>query len=213
MSNEHSGNEQQSVSDEFRRRIEERIGIYASGRGEIDLSRCRIDSRNIHWVIGRLRSIVGIDSLNIPIGASRDIDIESSAGAAPIAELHTLNISVNQVGDTGAAAISELPGLKTLELRGNGIGDTGAAALAASPHMASLHTLDIGYNQIGQSGAKALAASVYMGGLHTLVIGSNAISALLSVIFSTLAWMLDQLPLGGVQRPGSMRPWRSVGAA
>jgi uncharacterized protein (TIGR02996 family) len=91
-----------------------------------------------------------------------------------------LNLSMNPVGDGGAAALAACPHLEAfaeLVLRDCRVGDAGAAALAGSPHAAHLACLDLWGNRVGDRGARALAASPHLAGVRDLSLRDNRITA------------------------------------
>jgi hypothetical protein len=80
--------------------------------------------------------------------------------------LRELQLTQNQVGDDGAAALAEVLSrkgacaLQTLSLANNGVTDVGAAALAAAlvkEPRGPLTSLDLGGNTVSNSGATAFA--------------------------------------------------------
>jgi uncharacterized protein (TIGR02996 family) len=119
------------------------------------------------------------------------------ASASSLANLTTLELPANSVGDEGSAALAASPHLLRLahlDLSSNGIGSAGATALASSPSLASLATLYLFENPIGVDGALALAESPSLGRLTRLVVddslGPAAQDALLqrfgdAVVFET----------------------------
>ncbi len=77
----------------------------------------------------------------------------------------TLNMSCNQVGDSGATAIAEAlrhnQTLTTLNMSQNRVGDSGATAIAeAVCHNQTLTTLDMSENRVGYSGATAIVEAL-----------------------------------------------------
>ncbi|CAK0835979.1 unnamed protein product, partial [Prorocentrum cordatum] len=110
--------------------------------------------------------------------------------AVALPRLQMLNLSENNVGDEGAAALAAalrapgaLPSLQELHLGRNRVGDEGAAALAAALRapgaLPSLQTLNLRFNRVGDEGAAALAAALRAPGalpsLQTLNLMSNRV--------------------------------------
>jgi Leucine-rich repeat (LRR) protein len=87
--------------------------------------------------------------------------------------LRRLDLSLAQLGSDGATALAAAPwaNLESLNLYGNGIGDPGAAAIAASRSMHRLRVLDVGNNAITDAGALALALSPHLGALTVVELG------------------------------------------
>src|SRR5262249_51329891 len=85
------------------------------------------------------------------------------AGCEHLANLRTLRLGQNSIGDEGVEAIGDSPwlaNLETLVLHGNLIGNAGAVALATSRSLNQMQALDLSDNPIGDAGAEALAASI-----------------------------------------------------
>src|SRR5262249_18279651 len=81
-----------------------------------------------------------------------------STGAAA-AQLRTLDLSDNPIGDTGARHLARWPGLasvRVLRLSGCGLTAVGAAALADSEHLQNLTQLYLQRNEIRGAGVAAL---------------------------------------------------------
>ena len=91
---------------------------------------------------------------------------------APIQSLRLTNLTASQV--PALASSAHLANLTTLDLGYNYIGDADAAALADSPHLAGLTALNLGYNRIGNAGAVALANSPHLANLTALDLAGNA---------------------------------------
>src|SRR5205085_1318481 len=64
-----------------------------------------------------------------------------------------------------------------LDLSENEIGETGARALGASPHLGKLRSLELRDNRLGPAGAEALAGSERLASLHRLGVGKNEVGA------------------------------------
>ena len=94
--------------------------------------------------------------------------------------LTSLDLTGNNIGDTGAQAIAEslnMARLTSLSLGSNNIGVAGAQAIAGSPNMESLTSLNLGGNRIGDTGVQAIAGSPRMARLTSLSLGGNKIGA------------------------------------
>jgi uncharacterized protein (TIGR02996 family) len=95
------------------------------------------------------------------------------AGAANLAGLRYLDLSMCALRDAGVAELARSPhltGLRALTLLHNRISDEGAQALASAEHLNSLCWLDLRTNTLGDAGAQALLARRSAGwamlGLH-----------------------------------------------
>ena len=104
-----------------------------------------------------------------------------------------LNLSENEIGDSGAAALAKAvevnSTLAELYLLSNKIGDSGAAALAKAVEINStLAVLSLSSNGIGESGAAALAKAVEINStltllyLHRNVIGDSGAAVLAKAV-------------------------------
>jgi uncharacterized protein (TIGR02996 family) len=84
-----------------------------------------------------------------------------------------------EMGPTGGRAIAESPSLadiETLILDGNSVGDAGLTALAGSPHATRLKVLSLRENRISDDGTRALARSPVMATLRVLDLTGNIIT-------------------------------------
>ncbi len=109
-----------------------------------------------------------------------------------LAGLTALDVSGNDIGEPGVAAVVRSPSMRRLRafrVSNNHIGDAGVAALAASPLIARVLTadpkLELHANDIGPAGAKALAACPALAACTDLnltgnYLGDAGITALLS---------------------------------
>jgi uncharacterized protein (TIGR02996 family) len=99
----------------------------------------------------------------------------ASVAKASLGSLRRLNLSENQIGDSGAEALAHSPHLTDLlelELVGNQIGDAGAKALGEAP-WTQLRRLNLRVNAIGDAGGRALLALSRLGGLRDLFLAEN----------------------------------------
>ena len=81
--------------------------------------------------------------------------------AAP-AELHTLRLVDNDIGDAGVAHLAGSPAsdvLRSIDLTANGVGDPGLMSLAGSPHLRNLVALRLGSNPTSPAAVAALKKS------------------------------------------------------
>jgi Ran GTPase-activating protein (RanGAP) involved in mRNA processing and transport len=137
----------------------------------------RIGDEGLRWLV-RSRELRGLKALHV--GYNRI----TSLGALALAEafppwLEVLDLSWNQIGDTGAIALasgSEAPRLAALDLSYCELGDAAAQAMADSSLLENLHTLNLGTNQIGDTGLSALAGSPYLRRLESLNLGNSAVT-------------------------------------
>jgi hypothetical protein len=161
---------EQTIPEQLRREVEERVVRYDPAQGDIDLSCCGIEARHMNWVARRLSLLLDLTALDIGINNIGDAGARVLAKYLP--HLRTLDIGSNNIGDAGARVLAKnLPHLRTLNIGSNNIGDAGARVLAKNlPH---LRTLDISSNYIGDPGAEALAENLPH--LMTLNIGMNNI--------------------------------------
>jgi uncharacterized protein (TIGR02996 family) len=112
-------------------------------------------------------------------------DFEHLASSKTLTRLRVLsvprvhNTDVDEVGDTGCAAIAGSPNfahLEVLALPQTKIGDAGAMALARSPHLVNLRHLDLSHNNVGDAGAFALASSPHLRSVRELIFVGNKAS-------------------------------------
>ena len=92
------------------------------------------------------------------------------------------NTDLNQIGDEGAKALSNLINLTLLDISCNQIGDEGAKALA---NLINLTSLDVSSNSIGDEGAKALSNLTSLTSLqikYNFFIGNEGSKALSNLI-------------------------------
>jgi len=119
-----------------------------------------------------------LTTLDLRMNWIGDVGTTVLASSPHLAQLIMLNLQNNEIGDAGATALSSSPHLArltTLNLSANRIGNAGAIALSSSPHLARLTTLNLSMNQIGNSGASALASSPHLGQFTMLALRSNRI--------------------------------------
>jgi Ran GTPase-activating protein (RanGAP) involved in mRNA processing and transport len=159
---------------------------------------------------GRLRdaaalsALVDLRTLHLNSCELRTGSLASSL--ARMAQLTSLDLSLNDIGDAGAASLAPslapMAQLTSLKLGYNAIGDAGAASLAPSlVRMARLTSLDLSDNGIYAAGAASLAPSLaQMAQLTSLDLSDNGIGAAgAASLAPSLALMaqLTSLDLGG----------------
>ena len=96
--------------------------------------------------------------------------------AGTLAQLRTLALGDNFLGDAGAEDIARAHSLSHLEalfLHGNGIHSRGAAALAQTHTLPFLELLDLNQNEVGDAGGAALLSSVTLPRLRYLYLEDN----------------------------------------
>ncbi len=108
--------------------------------------------------------------------------VKRLAESAHLGGLRELDLSANDVGDGGLAAVvaaGAFPQLHTLRLRANHIGDGGCEALAGSELLTRMLAhdprLDLRQNAITSAGLKALAASERLAAARVLDLAHNYI--------------------------------------
>jgi uncharacterized protein (TIGR02996 family) len=119
-----------------------------------------------------------LSTLDLTANKIGDEGVKALVASPHLAQLTTLLLARNEIGQDGGqwlASSPHLARLSTLDLTSNTIGATGAQALAASPHLTQLTTLRLVLNRIGAAGAQALASSPYLVRLSTLDLDSNEI--------------------------------------
>jgi uncharacterized protein (TIGR02996 family) len=99
--------------------------------------------------------------------------------AAALPCLEWLDLSGNDIGSAGVAALVRSPaldGLRRLHLARNRLGDAGARHLARWPGLACLSELSLENNEIGDAGARALLESPHRGGIERIDLRRNSIT-------------------------------------
>jgi hypothetical protein len=120
----------------------------------------------LHQLIEVLEQCPKLQKLNL---MRNDINADGAAMIANVLcrrhnlELSDLDLSINKIGDKGAARIAELlvqcPSLTHLNLSLNKIGDAGVESLAkaiSKCHNLALNDLELAYNLIQEDGAESL---------------------------------------------------------
>jgi Ran GTPase-activating protein (RanGAP) involved in mRNA processing and transport len=103
----------------------------------------------------------------------------ASRRLSSLKSLRTLLLSHNQIADDGclelARHLSCLLQLETLDIAMNDIGDTAMETMAKSLSHSTLQTLDLSHNRISATGAQYLASAIGSCGLRTLNLAYNQI--------------------------------------
>jgi uncharacterized protein (TIGR02996 family) len=105
--------------------------------------------------------LANLTSLDLAYNLIGEAGVMALANSTHLSNLTYLDLTENLLGNSGAVALANSPHLTKLtdlRLRYNEIGDTGAVALANSTHLTNLSRLDLERNEIGDAGAKALRA-------------------------------------------------------
>lgn len=119
-----------------------------------------------------------VHSLDLENNGLGDPDLEALCRSPNLHSLTTLLLWSNRVGDSGVRALvkANLPRLNRVDLSGNQITDTGAMVLADSTFLGRLKLLDLSGNQINDSGAMALIGSPHVSPLAWLELAKNPIT-------------------------------------
>lgn len=126
----------------------------------------------------RSRYLTGLEILTLSDG-SLTLDGARQLASADLPNLTTLEVSFNEVGGDGAAALvasASLSRLSRLSLWNNQLGPTAVEALARERRLARLWSLDLRCNGIGARGVRALARSPHTAGLRELALGANGLT-------------------------------------
>jgi uncharacterized protein (TIGR02996 family) len=149
---------------------------------ELDL--CNADLRNPGLaLLARSPHLKKLEALDLGFNALEDAGIEVFARSSGLPNLTALSLNDNDsITGEGLRSLAESPffaGLTSLDVSGNDIGETGVAALAASPAMARLRTLRLNNNRIGDAGLAMLVKSPLfarvLGAEHRLEVRGNFI--------------------------------------
>jgi uncharacterized protein (TIGR02996 family) len=110
--------------------------------------------------------------------------------------LRELRLAGCGIGTAGAAALASvrLPALERLDLSNNQLGDDGLAALLGGPLLSSVRHLGLSNNSIRERGGVALAASAWSGTPETLDLSGNALGP------DTLEALADSPLLAGLRQ-------------
>jgi uncharacterized protein (TIGR02996 family) len=147
---------------------------------ELDL--CNADLRNSGLaLLARSPHLKNLEALDLGFNALEDAGLETFARSGGLPNLTALSLNDNDsITGEGLKALGESPffaGLTSLDVSGNDIGETGVAALVASPAMARLRSLRLNNNRIGDAGLAMLAHSPLfarvLGAEHRLEVREN----------------------------------------
>ena len=141
-----------------------------------------------------------------------DADVNTLAEALPLLpNLHTLNLSGNNIGNAGATALRGPEGnllkLRTLNLSDNNIGDDGVKLLAMSLRQSTIEDLNLSDNKIGDAGAKVLADVV--GNFCAAPLRLQELN--LSDCTSLVSLPALEARLSVIGLPDSLQPWEESG--
>jgi uncharacterized protein (TIGR02996 family) len=129
---------------------------------ELDLCNAELGNPGLTQ-LARSTFLRNLESLDLGFNGLDDIGVDTLARATGLLNLTSLALNDNDsiTGD-GLRAIAESPffaGLTALDVSGNDIGETGIVAVVASPSMARLRTFRVNTNRINDAGIAALANS------------------------------------------------------
>lgn len=128
-----------------------------------------------HWTGVRRFEVTDLDMEGTRLSPSPDRAVADLVRRPAFRRLEHLTSWGNNVGDATARAVATagLTELRHLDLAINIIGETGAAAIAASKQLPNLRYLDIGSNDFGGEAAAALIASPRLRSLTVLRLESD----------------------------------------
>jgi uncharacterized protein (TIGR02996 family) len=152
------------------------------------LQATRLSSLYLRWLgDSQLRPLVELPQLGslraLELLASGEMDANSVRALAEspyLANLASLDLSFNGVGDAGARALASSPYLHRLThliLRGNEIGGPGLRALAQAPGLKELRWLDLAANFVNAASVTALVSSPHLKHLTSLDLGDSGLHA------------------------------------
>jgi uncharacterized protein (TIGR02996 family) len=127
------------------------------------------------FVTARFAHLVALDLSCNPLG-QRGAEVLAKAGFAP--RLGRLALSRCKLGSVGAAVLfmGRLGSLADLDVSFNDLGPDGAAAIAEDDSLAQLTALDLGFNHLELPGAEAIAAGDVLTSLVSLNLAGNRIT-------------------------------------
>jgi Ran GTPase-activating protein (RanGAP) involved in mRNA processing and transport len=156
------------------------IGVEHKSQGSIHTGRLAINKRVVDF-----RVVKGIKPKTIPsfawyhlLGEAKNTP-QSFWPYIQNTQVHTLNLSRNQIGDVEVAGLAEhliSTQIKKLNLIENQIGDAGACELAKYLPGTQVKTLYLSWNQIGDTGACEIAKHLPGTQIKTLHLIENQIS-------------------------------------
>ena len=127
---------------------------------------------------------------------------------APLADLRSLDLSSNPLGDAGVEALvggARLRALEVLRIKNAGVAQRGLAALASSELGARLRAIDLAHNAVDDHGLAELLAGDRLATVDALDLGGCALTTagLHALVTSPLAGRLAHLTLTGLP-PGAL---------
>jgi|GEM_PF-2776543 len=126
--------------------------------------------------IEALQSLVSLDLTFCDLGSGR---IDAICALPFVADLQTLSVGHNGLGEDGLDALARVPWtqIETLRLRSNRIDAFSLGPLVRGEHWASLRSLDLSLNPIGQDGASRLANVEALDGVTALSLNNCNITS------------------------------------
>ena len=129
---------------------------------ELDLCGNDLGNGGVNLLI-RSQFLSGLESLDLSFNGIGDGGVRLLARASAFPQLRVLHLNDNRtIGCEGVRAIAEsaqLANLRTLDVSGNAVGDDGVRSLVASRELGGVNRLRLHANRIGDAGLEALARS------------------------------------------------------
>lgn len=126
---------------------------------ELDLCSAELGTAGVAALV-RSPFLKNLDALDLGFNGLDDTGVVALARSSNLPNLTALALNDNdRITGDGLVALSESPffaGLTTLDISGNDIGETGISALVKSPSMARLRTFRVNGNRIGDDGLTAM---------------------------------------------------------
>ena len=163
------GSTQGFDENSWKRATEDLVGTAPNAAKEVSLVNLGLSTvtvPRVHQVLSKhAKSVQRLDLSYNYLRNSGAIALVGVGWPGPLMEvLQNLDLADNQIGDSGAAAVSEaasrLKSLSSLALGGNLITKQGAASIAAGLRSATLTSLHLDFNTIGDEGAISLTFAV-----------------------------------------------------
>lgn len=149
---------------------------YAPGLAKLTLYRVGLDGQAVSVLAGaRLPSLGWLD---LTLNDMGDAGAAALGRASFAPDLTRLSLAETGIGPTGVAAlVQNMSSLVVLDLSGNRIGDEGAQALAAAPALSRVELLRLSSCGIGPEGARAILNSPHLQGAARIALGGESIGA------------------------------------